>query len=366
MPGQHIALFLPDVTGGGAERMIVNLARGLAERGHRVDLVLTKAEGVYLDLIPETVRLIDLKAPQPMLSLGALNRYLRSERPVALMSALNQPNVIAAWAKRTSGVPVRVTIGIRNTLTQEAQNAHNLRLRLMPWFVKRFCKWVDAIVAVSGGVADDFAQLAQIPRDRVNVIYNPVVTDEMLQSARVRPDHPWFTEGELPVVLGVGRLAPQKDFTTLVRAFAKVRQQIPCRLMLLGEGPEEEQLHTLAKELGVDEDFATPGFVNPPFPYMGHAAVFVLSSKFEGLPGVLIQALAAGAPIVSTDCPSGPMEVLKGGKYGALVPVGAVDAMAVAIAGKLKAGRQPVPDEALQPFRMETVLGEYERVILGK
>jgi glycosyltransferase involved in cell wall biosynthesis len=229
---------------------------------------------------------------------------------------------------------------------------------------RRYFREAEAILAVSNGVADDLAAVAALPRQAIRTIYNPVVTPDLQARASAPLDHPWFAPGAPPVLLGVGRLAAQKDFATLIRAFARVRARRPVRLMILGEGKKRRELEELADSLGVRQDLALPGFEENPFAYMARAAVFVLSSAYEGLPGVLIQAMASGCPVVSTDCPSGPMEILEHGSYGPLVPVGDDIAMAEAIQTVLDA---PPSQERLRvraaEFSMDRAVEQHLEVL---
>jgi glycosyltransferase involved in cell wall biosynthesis len=226
-----------------------------------------------------------------------------------------------------------------------------------------FYPWAAAVVAVSRGAADDLARTSGLPRDRVQVVYNPVLTPALMALARQAPGHPWFASGEPPVILGVGRLTPQKDFPTLIRAFAEVRRCRSARLMILGEGEERGRLEALARELGVADDVALPGFQENAMAYMGGSALFVLSSAWEGLPTVLIEALAAGTRVVSTDCPSGPREILQEGRLGALVPVGDVAALTGAMIDALARSPSAVPLEALTPFTSDAAVDHYLRLI---
>lgn len=324
-------MFVPSLRGGGAERVMSNLACGLAERGCKVDLVLARAEGPYLTELPPEVRIVDLKVPRVLASLPGLVRYLRRERPKALLSAMDHANVMALWAKRISGVSTRLVVSIHNTASLASKNARQSKARLLPQLARRFYPWADGIVAVSQGVADDFARITSLPWERIEVIYNPVITPELLEKAKEPVEHPWFGAGHPPVILGVGRLTKQKDFPTLIRAFAVVRKQRPVRLMILGEGEERPRLEALVKELGLGADAVLPGFVANPYAYMARAAVFVLSSAWEGFGNVLVEAMACGCPVVSTDCPSGPAEIMENGKYGTLVPVGDIGELAKGI-----------------------------------
>ncbi len=225
----------------------------------------------------------------------------------------------------------------------------------------------DAHIAVSQGVADDLGKFVRLNPNKVHAIYNPVVTNDLLERARLTPDHPWLadkSESSPPVLLGVGRLTGQKDFPTLIRAFATVRRAQAARLIILGEGERRAQLEALATELGVAEDVSLPGFVDNPFAFMAQADLFVLSSRFEGLPGALIQAMACGCKVVSTDCPSGPAEILKGG-LAPLVPVGDAEALAQAMLETLNdpAPRPELRDRALH-FSEETTIPQYLQVLL--
>lgn len=362
---RRVALFVASLRGGGAERIIVNLAKGFAAEGLEVDLLLAQREGPYLNEIPAAVRVVDLRAPRVLLSLPRLVRYLRQEKPLTLISAVNHANVVALWAKRLAGVSTRTVVTVHNTLSSSTDNAWNRRQRLLPRLITAFFPWADEIVAVSEGVADDFAQTAGLPRERIRVIYNPVIGPELKQLAEEPLLHPWFALGEPPVFLGIGRLAAQKDFPTLLRAFSRIRQRCPerpMRLMILGEGRERPQLEALVQTLGLEDSVALPGFVSNPFSYLKHSGAFVLSSLWEGLPTVLIEALALGVPIVAVDCKSGPFEILEGGKYGRLVPVGDAEALADAMLESLTEPGCAAPAEVLSRFTAETSLAAYLQV----
>jgi glycosyltransferase involved in cell wall biosynthesis len=356
-----IAFFLPTVRGGGAQRVIVNLVQGMTERGIKVDVVLASATGVFLSQLPPQVRVVDLGADRLLKSLAPLARYLRRERPRVLVSSMSHANLIALWAGRLAGSGTPVVVTVHNTMSQST--AGRIGGALEPRLLRLFYPWAANVIAVSRGAADDLARTSGLPRDRMEVVYNPVITASVLAMARRTPDHPWFAPGEPPVVLGVGRLTPQKDFSTLVRAFAQVRRGRAVRLMVLGEGEQRAQLEALADQLGVRADVALPGFRDDAMACMAHSAVFVLSSVFEGLPTVLIEALAAGTRVVSTDCPSGPREILQDGRLGALVGVGDVGALATAIAEALDRPRDAVPSDALAPFTMDAAVSRYLQLI---
>ncbi|MGQ9488913.1 MAG: glycosyltransferase, partial [Armatimonadota bacterium] len=319
-----LAFYMPSLAGGGAERVFLHLAKGFVERGYEVHLVLARAEGPYRPQIPKAVRVMDLHASRVLTSLPRLVRYLRDERPFAMLSALDHANVVAICAQGLARVPTRVVATVHSTPSQVVANARTLPARLLPLWTRPFYRRAHAVVAVSQGVANELVHYVGIPEHTVRVIYNPIITPTLLRKAQEPLDHPWFRDGEPPLILGAGRLTKPKDFPTLIRAFAIVRQQRPARLMILGEGEERPLLESLARELGIEADVSLPGFVQNPYAYMKHSAVFVLSSRWEGLPTVLIEALAVGTPVVATNCPSGPAEILDGGRIGALVEVGDV------------------------------------------
>jgi glycosyltransferase involved in cell wall biosynthesis len=290
-------------------------------------------------------------------------RYLRKVQPLALLSALDHANVVALWAQKLARVPTRVVATVHNTPSQATAQARTLSARLMRYWVKPFYPWAHAVVAVSKGVANDLVQWVGVPADKVRVIYNPIITPELFHKAEEPLDHPWFQPGQPPVIAGAGRLTTQKDFPTLLRAFALVRAQRPARLMILGEGELRADLERLAEQLGIAEDFALPGFVQNPYPYLKRAAVFVLSSRWEGLPTVLVEALALGTPVVSTDCPSGPREILADGKWGRLVPVGDAGKLAEAILETLRQPKTTVDKQSLLRFTVDYAVEEYAKVL---
>jgi glycosyltransferase involved in cell wall biosynthesis len=342
---KRLAILVPDMTPGGAERATLNLVQGVARHGYTVDLVLARAVGSLLAEVPESVRVVDLKASRALASLPALVRYLRRERPHTLYSVLNHTNIVALWARRLAGVPTRAVVSVRNTLSSSAQHASSWGGRLMPQLIRSFYPWADRIVTVSKGVADDLAQVTGIPRERIQAIYNPVVTPKLREKARAPLDHPCFP--------------------TLIRAYALARQARLARLLILGQGTEQPALEALISSLGLEQDVSLPGFVPNPYPYMTRASLFVLSSRWEGLPGVLIEALYCGPLLIATDCPSGPREILADGKYGQLVPVGDAAALAQAIETALAGGIPGPPPESWQPFELETVMNQFINVLLG-
>jgi glycosyltransferase involved in cell wall biosynthesis len=359
----RVALLLRNLSAGGVGRVFVNLATALDRLGHPVDLIVCRKKGEYLAEVPEGVRIVDLsvrsglqalptllKNPSvgwsirrdyleggwPSSSYGALPGlldYLRRERPALLISRPLHPNVVAVCARRIADVPTRFVLTVHNCVSMnDSPENHAVARRRYPE--------ADDVVCVSAGVADDFAQTVGLPRDRLTVVHNPVVTPRLERLVKEQPDHPWFGDGGGPVLVAAGRLAGQKDYPTMLRALAEVRQDRPARLILLGEGGRREELERLAEELGLKDAVDFHGHTANPFAFMAQADLYVMSSIYEGLPTVLIEALASGCPVVSTNCPHGPDEILAGGEFGRLVPVGDHAALAKAICATLDEPRQ--------------------------
>lgn len=363
------AFFLPALHGGGAERVTLNLARGLVSRGQRVDLVVAKAEGHYASQIPSGVRLINFDTSRVLTSLPSLVRYLRLERPRAMFSAMDHANLVALWASKISGTSTPVVVSVHTTLSHARTRAKKWVARGTPLWIRMFYRWARRVVAVSQGVAEDLIRTTGLHPEHVQVIYNPVLTPEMYDLSNQNLDHPWFQPGEPPVILGVGRLVPEKDFGTLLRAFALVRERRVARLVLLGDGPERRNLEGMVGELGLKDDVELAGFVHNPYNYMKRSSVFVLSSVTEGLPTVLVEALALGVPVVSTDCPSGPREILADGAYGTLVPVGDVERLARAIHRVLELeslNTKATPSVVLRGYTLECALDAYLDIVGGE
>ncbi len=359
----RVALFLPNLSGGGAERVMTYLANGLVDRGHQVDMLLIEKQGPYLADLSTKVHVTDLGARGVRSSILPLARYLRTKKPEVLLSALDHVNIGALLAKRLARAATRVIPTVHISHSQVKIHHRGIHHRIVRALLRLTYPWADAIVAVSKGTADDMIRTSGVPERLVRVIYNPVITQEIKVLAEQPLDYPWFGPGEPPVILAMGRLTEQKAFGTLIRAFSLVQKDYACRLLILGEGPDRKMLEGLVDELDLTDKVSLPGFVRNPFNYMARCSLFVLSSAWEALPTVLIEALSLGTPVVSTDCPSGPREILYGGQYGRLVPVGDVETLAGAMNDTLRGARPEVPESALRPFTVDVAVDEYIKVI---
>ena len=357
----HLAIFFHDFGVGGAERVMLQLARGFIDLGHPVDLVMGRAEGPLLSEVPARARIINLNVGNPFTMFVRLTQYLRAEKPGALLSPFEVTSVIAILAKRISRVSTRVIIRISVHISKNKRTKWKKIVEKL--VLSKVYPLADGIVTVSRGAAQDLSVYAGISSARIKVINNPVISEQLLQAAQQPIYHPFFNVDKVPVILGVGRLTEQKDFSTLIRAFDILRKRIPARLIILGDGEERPALENLIRASGLQDSVDLFGFELNPFAFMKRASVFVLSSKWEGLPGVLIQALACDCPVVSTDCLSGPSEILKDGQYGHLVPVGDAEAIASAIESVLRGdGRHP-PKSWLEQYQSDSVIPQYKDLL---
>jgi glycosyltransferase involved in cell wall biosynthesis len=363
----RLSLFLPSLAGGGAEKRMLNLATEFSKKGYAVDMLLSRSEGAYLTSVPPDVRVVDLHASRPLTAIPALVRYLSIEKPQALLSTITSANLAAIWASQLSAVKTRCVICEASDLSTELSHSSPHNRLLMPLLIRRFFPKAYAIVAVSEGVAADLVRVAGIHRQSIQVIYNPVVSAALLAKSREPTDHPWLQNGRTPVIVGMGRLTRQKNFPALIQAFALVRDQIPSRLIILGDGKERPNIERLSRDLGIAHDVDLPGFVANPYPILSKASLFVLSSRWEGLPWVLIEALACGTKVVATDCPSGPREILGNGAYGQLCPVEDVPAMAAAMISALTGAFVAAdPTNWLGQFSLEANSECYLDLLLGQ
>ncbi|MFB1490439.1 MULTISPECIES: glycosyltransferase [unclassified Thiocapsa] len=360
----RIACFFSTSGHSGVDRAAKHLIPALARRGYRVDLLKVRRHGPHLDAIPDGVSVVDLGSRHTYACLPALVRYLRRDRPAVMLSdkdRVNRTALLAGWiARRLAGVPTRLVFSSGTTISIDLATRGALERWVQRTSMGRLYPFADQVIVTSAGVADDMARYTGLARERIRVVPSPVVPASLFTEDLARPDHPWLGRSDRPLILGTGELCGRKDFETLLRAFARVRAQRPCRLMILGQGRARERLLALAAELGVAEDVALPGFVPEPYAFMAHADLFTFTSRWEGLGFVIIEALAVGTPVVATDCPSGPREILQDGRIGPLVPVGDAAALASAMLQTLDA---PPPAallrDAARPYEIEASTDAY-------
>ncbi len=402
----RFALYLRSVrTGQGAEQVACILAAGLAAKGHAIDFLIEDPEGALLDSLPENVSIVHLTASKTerlrdtitlwasfirnclaapgsgrlefLTALGrflfgrrpplrALRRYIARQQPVAILGMLNHPCLSLLLAAQTGVGKTHVLVAIHNNLSKSVVEAKSKRMQELPLLMRHLYPRADRVIAVSDGVRQDAQSCTGVDARQIKTIFNPIFRPGLAELAAERPAHAWFDPDDpCPVVLGVGKLKPQKDFETLLAAFAKVLRQRRARLIILGEGDGRSQLQATAAALGIADSVDLPGHVSNPYAFLASSSVFVLSSAWEGLPTVVIEALACGCPVVSTDCPSGPREILDGGRFGKLVPVGDAEGIARAIVETLDdpPPRAPLIERAGM-FNLEDSVAAYEAVMM--
>ncbi|MFO1242191.1 MAG: glycosyltransferase [Rickettsiales bacterium] len=332
---RSLAVYLPSLASGGAEKLHIILAPAFMEAGYDVSFVLHYVEGAYVAAVPPGVRIVELGSRRTLGCFMPLIKYLKKEKPDILLSNLGHNNILAIWAGAIARVPTKIIATHHSALSSECRTTYNWQYRVLPFLCRLFLPWADGNVAVSSGAADDISITTGLARDKVTVIYNPVELKDFEARSKEPVSHPWFQDGLAPVVLAVGRLTNQKNFQTLIKAFAKVVRERQARLVFVGEGPLRQELQELAASLGVTEYIDFAGFQTNPMAFMAKARLLAASSIYEGFGNVLVEALACGTPVVSTNCPFGPAEILEHGIYGKLVPVGDDDALAKAIVSTL-------------------------------
>lgn len=400
-PSGQLAIVLADLGMGGVQRVTLRLAAGLVEQGHGVDLVVFRENGELRDRIPTGVEVVTLRGQStargrlaalradpggfwPMLLpvllapkakwqlryVGALARYLRARRPRALLSAsLGYSNPVSYWAHRAAGVPCRLVLSQHNPLSLHLRRRggpSGWQWRYAAPLLRRTYTAADHVVAVSGGVADDLAETLAMERQAIRVIYNPIVEGPGPDVAATDAPHPWLDRRNARVLVWVGRLAPEKDVPTLLRALQILRKSEDVRLILVGDGPERARSEALCRHLGVDKAVAFTGWHAQPQAFMARADALVLSSRYEGLPTVLVEAMAQGCAVVATACPGGVVEVLGEGRYGALVAPGDPQALAKAIRDTLcKPPSRRALRRRAQDFSVAKAVMEYARLLCG-
>jgi glycosyltransferase involved in cell wall biosynthesis len=365
-----ISFLLPSLGGGGAEKVVVNLVNELCkDEKIAVDLVLGNAVGDYIELVNNKVNIIDLEAPRMYKSILKLKNYLKKNSPDILISGIDYVNVIALLARKLSGVKTKIFVTEHNTLSQIMKNNKSIKTSILVNAMKIFYKEADKIIAVSHGVATDLSDILGLKKDAIQVIYNPVINENIIKKSYEEVSHNWLnnTDSQSQVLLAIGRLTQQKDFLTLIEAFNLLKDDNNAKLIILGEGEMRNTLQSKIDSLNLTDRIVLQGFSDNPYAFMRKIDLFVLSSKWEGLPTVLIEALACGAQVVSTDCKSGPREILNNGQFGSLVPVGDIEGLATEIQKKLQRVDSPSENSELkdwlQQFESTEVMRKYKNLI---
>lgn len=358
---RHIALYLPNLNGGGAQRVMVTLANEFVKRGIRTDLVVVRHTGPFSKHVSDNVNVFDLNANRALTSLPGLAQYLQQRRPSGLLSTLAGTNVIAALAHYASNSESILVLRETSSVSAALGDYHTIKGGIINQLASWAYNYSNYVVGISEGLSENISANLIVPVEKVKTIYNPVVSS---QNISLINDESFEVKKNCPFVLGVGRLVEEKDFSTLIKAFALAKSRDLLRLVILGEGEKKDSLIKISKDLGIQNDVLFPGFVRNPFVYMKEAEVFVLSSRWEGFGNVLVEAMACGTSVISTDCPSGPSEILENGKWGQLVPVGHEEAMAQAIRATLNGAQDSVdPTRRAEDFHVREIADKYLRLL---
>lgn len=356
----RISFFLATSGHSGVDRIMRYLIPEIAKRGYRVDLLQVRGHGPYLDALPANVTRVDLGHHHTYSCLPALVRYLRRHRPARLMSDKDRVNRTALLARWLSATRTPLFFRLGTTVSVNLASRGRFERWLQRTSMGKLYHFAERVLVPSRGVADDLSRYSGLIPEKIRVVPSPCIPDDLFSQCQPLPDHPWFRERDMPVILSAGELSARKDFATLLRAFAMLRSRRPSRLLIIGRGKQRERLLELADSLGIREDVDLTGFVQNPYPFMAHADLFAFSSRWEGLGLVLVEALALGTPVVATDCPSGPAEILQQGRFGQLVPVGDAAALAGAMEIALdEAKPRRFLQQAAQPYTVSAATDAY-------
>ena len=350
------AIYIHDLSPGGVERQSLVLARELQARGVDISLVVHQVRGELVPLLPKGLPVVNLNGKRTLDDVLRLRRFMRDEKPNVLLANVDHNNIAAAIASAVSGTSTKLVICQHNPLTAGFHATVNWKHRIVPFFYRALTSQIDHAVAVSNGIADELVTYAGLPRTKVTTIFNAVIGNDFAQRANEPVTHRWFNQKDRPVFVSAGRLVEMKDHRTLLRAFALHVAQHPARLMILGSGPMQHELQTLIEALDIAEHVELIGFVQNPLPYMRASDAFVLSSRSEGFGNVLVEAMGCGTPVISTNCPHGPSDILAKGQYGLLVPPRDPEALAPAFS-QIMAQRARWPSAMLRARANEVSYG---------
>lgn len=361
-----ICIFVATSGHSGVDRYVKNLAPELVRQGVAVDILKVRNHGPYFEATIPGLNIIDLKAKSVYASLPEVVNYLKREKPKALLSDKDRVNRTALIAQKLSGVKVKVFVRSGTTVSIDLQHRNWLDRQLQKLSMGKLYRLADGVIIPSQEAAKDFAAFTGFPYERIQVLPLPLLPKSFTTQ---RPEHIWFKEDSPPVILGVGELCERKDFATLLRAFALVREKKNCRLVILGRGKQKEKLENLAKSLNIDDDVDFLGFQNNVYDFMRYSQVFAFSSKWEGFGAVLTEALACGTPVVSTSCPSGPRELITKRNLGSLVEIGNAEELAKELLYWLEQDKEIAAKErikAVEKYQIDIAGTFYKKLLLGE
>lgn len=367
-----VAIYIDSLQGYGADKVLLKIAEGLAEIDIEVDLVTAKKVGKIGSKINPKINLTDFDSSRfnVIKNVVYLTKYLIDKKPAILFSSIHFNNITSACA-----IVLARFLGVKSKLVVRQANSLEFQLKGYPFpigtlmypLIRMAYKKADLIICPSKGLLSDLTKFMKVEESKIKLVYNPTVTADIFVKAQQEINHRWFKQKSCPVILAAGRLKPQKDFKTLINAFARVKRNFrDAKLVILGEGTQRQELESLAIKLGIQEDVDLIGFQENPYAFIAKADVFVLSSIYEGLPNILIEALALKTKIVATNCPSGPAEILKFGKYGSLLPIDSPFLLEAAITEALE--KQVCNWEEFNPaadFEQKSQVKKYGQIFLN-
>ncbi len=361
MKFSKISFFLPVLVGGGAERVLINLANIMREEGIQVDFLVGSKEGELQKELDGRINIIEFKKNKTIKCLPKLARYLRTCKPDALITGLDHVNLVGIWANILSGYNVKHIVTLHNAISVKIKKTSKFSpRRIIPFLIKIFYQHASSIVGVSNGVLSDYHALFNFPKEKTSVINNPVINQDLFKKSREYLDHPWFNGlNSDPIVITVGRMVEQKRQIDLLKAINILNKKRNVKLIILGEGKLRRNLEEYIKVNQMEDCVLLPGFVENPYKYILRSNIFVLSSGWEGLPTVLIEAGGLGVPVISTNCQYGPAEILENGKYGRLVSIGDVDHLSEAIEEVLNAPKQTFEKVFIEKYSSQRIVKEY-------
>jgi len=359
-----ISFYYSEIVHGGVVEVTRLLANEFISRGYSVDLVFDKPGLIDEYDFSEKARRINLNASKySIFRIINLIKYLREYKPYCMRPCWHLASELSLLARYLGNKKTKVFIPEELAIFEPIKHEKALMFHIRPFLIKWIHPFADGIIAVSNGLADEVKKLTNIRSNDVNVIFNPVITGDLPDRAKEEICHPWYLEKDLPVITSVARLDCQKDISSLIRVFSKVFEVKESRLVIFGCGSEEAKLRNLAKDCGLEDYIDFPGFVKNVYPYLARTDVFAFSSIYEGFGLTIVEAMAMGVPIVATDCPYGPRDILDNGRYGELVQIGDIDGFSRAILNVLDGDVKKVDPEWLKQFSIESVAEKYLKVM---
>lgn len=340
---KKISFFLPRILHGGLTQVMLTLASAIIDRGYKVDIVTIHEQWPHQfdHLLPCDANLILLPESRPFLSIWPLANYLKKAQADVLITAGSSANNIASLARLLAQSPTKIILTEHSEPSADVFKSEKVSDRIIPFLMKRLYSKADAVVAVSHNVAKDLSSFIKYPLEKIHVIYNPIISQKLTKLSFDDISHPWFSNKQTPIILFVGRLVEMKNIQLLLNAFSIVNESAPSKLVLIGEGPEKEKLISLINELKISKNVLFLDYCINPYAYMRQSDVLVLTSKWEGLPTVLIEAMACGTQVIATDNLNGAKEILNNGKFGTLTPNNNAEMLAENIMKVITYGKQP-------------------------